>query len=77
MKNFKKVIALVLAAVVCLAAFSACSSNGGTKDSDNYAADNTEYFIGGTGPLTGDVSSYGISVQQGAQIAIDEINAAC
>ena len=32
--------------------------------------------IGCTGPLTGDASSYGISVQQGAQLAIDEINAA-
>ncbi|MBR2413322.1 MAG: ABC transporter substrate-binding protein [Clostridia bacterium] len=41
-----------------------------------YTADNTEYFIGATGPLTGDTSSYGISVQQGAQLAVDEINAA-
>ena len=32
--------------------------------------------IGATGPLTGDASSYGISVQQGAQLAIEEINAA-
>ena len=32
--------------------------------------------IGATGPLTGDASSYGISVQQGAQSAVDEINAA-
>ena len=42
----------------------------------DYTADNTEYVIGGTGPLTGDAASYGISVQQGAQLAIEEINAA-
>ena len=28
------------------------------------------------GPLTGDAASYGISVKQGAEIAINEINAA-
>jgi len=32
--------------------------------------------IGATGPLTGDASSYGISVQQGAQLAVNEINEA-
>lgn len=37
----------------------------------------TETFvIGGLGPLTGAAASYGTSVKQGAQIAIDEINAA-
>ncbi len=41
-----------------------------------YTEDNTEYVIGATGPLTGDAASYGISVQQGAQLAVDEINAA-
>ncbi|MBR3400821.1 MAG: ABC transporter substrate-binding protein [Parasporobacterium sp.] len=32
--------------------------------------------IGATGPLTGDASSYGISVNQGAMLAVEEINAA-
>jgi len=37
----------------------------------------TETFvIGGLGPLTGPAASYGTSVKQGMQIAIDEINAA-
>ena len=34
------------------------------------------YKIGGMGPLTGDAASYGMSVKQGAEIAINEINAA-
>ena len=40
------------------------------------AATSGTILIGATGPLTGDASSYGISVQQGAQIAIDELNKA-
>lgn len=93
MNKMKKVIALLLVAVLCLGCFAACGGSEGTgsdettvegqttetkKDvsGDNYAANNTEYIIGCTGPLTGDAASYGISVQEGAQIAIDEINAA-
>ena len=75
----KKVLALVLVAVLCLGCFAACGGNGGKEKpvaGDNYAANNTEYLIGCTGPLTGDAASYGISVQNGAQIAIEEINAA-
>lgn len=76
----KKVLALVLVAVLCLGCFAACGGNGDSNNdpsanADNYAAKNTEYVIGCTGPLTGDAASYGISVQNGAQIAIDEINA--
>ena len=76
----KKVLALVLVAVLCLGCFAACGGNTekpqGEVAGDNYAANNTEYLIGCTGPLTGDAASYGISVQNGAQIAIEEINAA-
>ena len=67
----KKLLAIMLAVVVvfCVAA---C---GDSAADDNYAANNTEYFIGGTGPLTGGASSYGISVQNGASLAVEEINA--
>jgi len=64
-------IIMVLSMLACLVA---CSSGG--SSATNYAKDNKEYFIGGTGPLTGDASSYGISVQKGATLAIEEINAA-
>ncbi len=67
----KKTLSLILVLVVAIMAMAGC----GCSNSLNYAADNTEYFIGGTGPLTGDASSYGISVQKGANIAIAEINA--
>ncbi len=53
-----------------------------TASPENEEAENKEgtsagvYNIGGIGPLTGDASSYGISVKQGAEVAIAEINAA-
>lgn len=48
-----------------------------TAESDTGAAGGSEVLkIGGIGPLTGAAAAYGISVKQGAQIAIDEINAA-
>lgn len=67
----KKILALVLVAVLAVFCFAACGESAAT----NYAANNTEYFIGGTGPLTGGASSYGISVQNGAMLAVEKINA--
>jgi len=64
MKTIKKILAMALCLVFALSCLTACGEN-----------DETAYFIGGTGPLTGDASSYGISVKNGAQLAIDEINA--
>lgn len=71
MKNFKKVLGVVLALTIVVTCFAAC---GGNKDDNN--ATGGKLVLGATGPLTGDASSYGISVQQGAQLAVDEINAA-
>ena len=68
----KKTLSLVLVLAMSILALAGC----GGGDVASYTANNTEYVIGGTGPLTGDASSYGISVQNGANIAIEEINAA-
>lgn len=40
------------------------------------AAKEGSFKIGGIGPITGGAAAYGIAVQNGAQIAVDEINAA-
>ena len=76
----KKLLAVVLAACTAFA-LASCNNNAGNNgdnqgNSDgSYTSGNTEYVIGCTGPLTGDASSYGISVQEGATLAIEEINA--
>lgn len=69
----KKVIALVMA-VVMMMAVTACSGNG--SSANNGSGDGTKAFkIGSSGPLTGPYAIYGTAVMNGAQIAIDEINA--
>ena len=68
MRKFTKITCLVFALVFCAMSLASCSST-------SYTAENTTYKIGSTGPLTGDAASYGQSVQNGAQLAIDEINA--
>ena len=65
-----KAFAVILALVFCLSAFAACSGPV------NYAENNTEFVIGVSGPLTGGAAMYGIAVQNAAQMAVDEINAA-
>ncbi len=69
MKKFLRAAALLLAAVLVCASFAACGSAGHT-------ANNTEYVIGLSGPLTGGAAVYGVAVQNSAQMAVDEINAA-
>ena len=69
--KFIRSMAVVLAMVLCLGMFAACD-NGAA----NYAENNTEIVIGMSGPLTGGAAMYGIAVQNSAQMAVDEINAA-
>ncbi len=69
MKNFKKVIAVVMALALVVTCFAAC---GGNKDDDNAK----EIVIGVSGPLTGGAAQYGQAVANAAQLAVDEINAA-
>ena len=66
----KRFLALTLAVLMVAAMFAGCS---GKK---NYAANNTEYVIGVSGPLTGIAAIYGNAVQNAAHMAVDELNAA-
>ena len=54
------------------ASSSSDSQNSGNSDS---TASGTAFKIGGTGPLTGANAIYGNACKNGAQIAVDEINA--
>lgn len=68
----KKFLSVMLVCVMMASAvvFASCGSNG-----DNYASGNTEFYIGCSGPLTGSAGVYGNAVKNGAQMAVDEINA--
>ena len=73
----KKLFAMLLVAVMVAAMFAGCAPSEGGSGSDNgYTANNTEYVIGLSGPLTGGAAMYGQAVANAAQIAVDEINAA-
>lgn len=62
----KKLLSIVLIAVMSLTLLAGCGNSAG----------DTTWKIGGIGPVTGGASVYGVAVKNGMQIAIDEINAA-
>jgi len=67
-EKMKKLVTLSLAATLAVASLAGCGSKSGS--------DGDTFVIGGIGPLTGDAASYGLSVKQGAEIAVAEINEA-
>ena len=80
----KKFTSVLLAVAMVATMLVGC----GSKEAEAPAAESTAavestetaegaaFKIGGCGPITGGAAVYGIAVQRGAQIAIDEINAA-
>ena len=84
MKNvWTKVAAVSLAAAMAVP-FSGCSnntaSNSNSTASEGNSTDGTatggKLVIGGIGPITGAAAVYGNAVKNGAQLAVNEINAA-
>lgn len=67
--SMKKVFSVVLALALVVTCFAAC---GGKTEGDTTKT----LKIGSSGPLTGDNAGYGVAVKNGAQLAVDEINAA-
>ncbi|MCC2254837.1 ABC transporter substrate-binding protein [Ruminococcus sp. CLA-AA-H200] len=70
MKKFRKAAGIVLASALVMSSLAGCRS----AESDS--PDATSFKIGGIGPTTGDNAIYGLAVQHGIQIAVDEINEA-
>ena len=66
-KVLKKVVAAAMAVTMMATAAFTLSSCGKSK--------NESFKLGATGPLTGDAASYGISVQNGAKLAVKHVNA--
>ena len=85
MKKFR-VLSLVMASALCLSMLAGCGSDttGGDTTGGNTPAPSTgtetgdtsgTIKIGGIGPLTGSNAVYGLATKQGAEVAIEEINA--
>ena len=73
MKNvFKKIFAATVAVATMATAMVGLTSCGGNNGP---TAENTAFYIGATGPLTGEAASYGNSVKQGAALAVKHLNA--
>ena len=78
----KKFFALMMAMVMVLS-LAACGGSDAKEETpsnnDSTAteapAEGTAFKLGGTGPLTGGAAIYGNAAKQGAEIAVDEINA--
>ncbi len=62
-KTIAKILLFALAITMLVPVFASCG-----KD------ENTAFKIGATGPLTGDAASYGISVKNGAALAVKHLN---
>ena len=69
----KKALSFVLTAVMCAGLLAGCG--GAASESTGNATGASAFKIGGTAPLTGAAAIYGNAVKNGAQIAVDEINA--
>ena len=70
----KKLVTILLA-LMCMFTLAACNNGGGSTDGgDSGNSEKAPIVVGGSGPLTGGAALYGIAVNRGAQIAVDEIN---
>ena len=79
----KRVLSLSLALAMATS-LTACGSSSSTTETtaaaaaaagESTAASGEVFKIGGIGPVTGAAAVYGLAVKNGAQIAVDEINA--
>ena len=86
-----RILSLAMAGALCFSLLAGCGGSGGTAsspapettspetgapESTAPAGGSTSAFkLGGTGPLTGGAAIYGNAAKQGAEIAVEEINA--
>ena len=83
MKKFNKFVSLAVASAMVMAITACGNSDNGSANSTGVANNTTTeeggagtFKIGSIGPTTGGAAVYGLAVQNAAQLAIDEINAA-
>ena len=75
----KKVLAMLMAALMVAAMFTGCASGKSATETTAAAANASgaagTVKIGMSGPLTGRASAYGLAVKAGMEVAVEEINA--
>lgn len=90
MKKFNKIVSAVMASALVMALLAGCGNSGTENTAAESAGETTTdaastetagdaagtLKIGGIGPITGSAAVYGVAVQNAAQLAVDEINAA-
>ena len=75
MKMLKKAASVALASALVFS-LAACGNGGGDSEGSGSSSGSDTFKIGGIGPITGDNAIYGTAVQNGIQLAVDEINEA-
>lgn len=80
--NMKRALSLAMAGALSLSLLAGCgggsdsTSPSASGDSSAAPAAGAAFKLGGTGPLTGGAAIYGNAAKNGAQLAVEEINAA-
>ena len=83
MMNKKKLFSLLMACTMTVTLLAGCgggssssgSSGAAASTASSASASGAAFKLGATGPLTGGAAIYGNAAKNGAQIAVDEINA--
>ncbi len=73
--KFRKLVGLLAVLAMVTALMAGCGGSGSSGSGDAEGGENVLH-LGGIGPLTGPAALYGVAVNNGAQLAVDEINAA-
>lgn len=75
MTKCKKLLSVAVSTAMVVSMLAGCGNSANESDANSANAGNV-FKIGGIGPITGDAAIYGLAVQNAAQMAVDEINAA-
>ena len=62
--------------ILSVAGLAACGNSGSSSAGSSSSSDGSTFKLGNIGPLTGAAAIYGKATKNGAQLAVDEINAA-
>ena len=62
--------------ILSIAGLAACGNSGSSSAGSSSSSDGSTFKLGNIGPLTGAAAIYGNATKNGAQLAVDEINAA-